>query len=251
MVERATRRRLRELQRRRGKNVNHDRQVRAAWERCRALSLAYLDAVIAVHASGCPGSVPGWGKYARLSPAEQVVRRDADFDEWVRCMEDTPWFPGRSLGQAELERIEDEIFDAWAAYAFQARACGEPANCAGFDVDRARLFRDGATAVGFAGDTDDPAQLMDGGVDLSGTRVDILLPPEAYDVLGRDWASRNPLPKIELRNRLIPDWESPGYWMLKDNRSVTAAELADLLDGNARVTDAQRRALRGEAPLTR
>jgi len=32
----------------------------AAWQRCRQLSLAYLDAVIAVHASGCPGAIAGF-----------------------------------------------------------------------------------------------------------------------------------------------------------------------------------------------
>ena len=140
------RRRIREIQRRRGRNVNHAPEVCAAWQRCRELSLAYLDAVIAVHASGCPGSIAGWGKYAHLGPAEQVARQDADYRDWVRHMEDTPWFPGRTLGHPELEALEAEIFSAWSGYAFQARLHEEACNCAGFDVERASLYRAGRAA---------------------------------------------------------------------------------------------------------
>ena len=55
-MDRENRRRFREIRRRRGNNVNEAPEVREAWQRCRALSLDYLDAVIAVHASGCPGA---------------------------------------------------------------------------------------------------------------------------------------------------------------------------------------------------
>ena len=109
------RRRIREIQRRRGRNVNEAPEVRAGWQRCRDLSLAYLDAVIAAHASGCPGAIPDWGKYAHLSPDEQIVRQDADYADWVRHMEDTPWFPGRTLGHPALEALESEIFSAWSS----------------------------------------------------------------------------------------------------------------------------------------
>jgi hypothetical protein len=243
------RRRIREIQRRRGRNVNHTPEVCAAWQRCRELSLAYLDAVIAVHASGCPGAVEGWGKYGHLSPAEQVVRQDVDYADWVRHMEDTPWFPGRTLGHAELEALEAEIFSTWSGYAFQARINEEPCNCAGFDVERAQLYRAGASAVGFD-DDDGLAQLTDGGMDLSGRQVEILPPPEAARMLGPDWTLRIGLPKIALRTWLIPDWEYPGYWLFKDNRAVTSAELADLLADRPAVSDEELRMLREGAFAT-
>lgn len=242
-MDRDQRRRLREIQRRRGNNVNEAPEVRAAWERCRALSLAYLDAVIEVHASGCPGALPGWGKYAHLSPPEQIARQEVDYHDWVRHMEDTPWFPGRTLGRPRLEALEAEIFAAWGEYTFHARLQGETPNCAGFDVERARLFKAGATAVGFD-DEDELAQLTDGGTDLSGTRVEVMIPPEALRVLGRDWALRHEVPKIELRTWLIPDWEFPGYWLLKDNRTVTLAQFADLLAGRPDVPEGDLQALR-------
>ena len=72
-------------------------------------------------------------------------------------------------------------------------------------------------------------QLTDGGMDLSGALVEIVPPPEAARALGADWRARIALPKIALRTWLIPDWEYPGYWLLKDNRTVSCAELADLL----------------------
>jgi hypothetical protein len=242
------RRRIREIQRRRGRNVNHAPEVRAAWQRCRELSLAYLDAVIAVHASGCPGAIPGWGKYAHLSPAEQVARQDADYGDWVRHMEDTPWFPGRTLGHPKLEALEAEIFSAWSSYDFQARINEEACNCAGFDVERASLYREGAVAVGFD-DEDELAQLTDGGMDLSGRKVEIVPPPEAARVLGADWKVRFSLPKIELRTWLIPDWEFPGYWLFKDNRTISCVELAELLADHPEVSDRQLRMLR-EGVLT-
>ena len=74
-MDREHRRRFREIRRRRGNNVNEAPEVREAWRRCHAQSLTYLDAVIQAHASGCPGAVPGWGKYAHLSPPEQVARQ--------------------------------------------------------------------------------------------------------------------------------------------------------------------------------
>jgi len=239
------RRRIREIQRRRGRNVNHAPEVCAAWQRCRQLSLAYLDAVIAVHASGCPGAIAGWGKYAHLSPAEQVARQDLDYRDWVRHMEDTAWFPGRTLAHPGLEALEAEIFSAWSTYAFQARLNEETCNCAGFDVERASLYRAGAEAVGFD-DEDELAQLTDGGVDLTGATVEIVPPPEAARALGADWRVRIALPKIALRTWLIPDWEYPGYWLLKDNQVVSAARLADLLAERGDVSDLQLRALRGE-----
>ena len=120
-MEREQRRRFREIQRRRGRNVNQAPEVRAAWERCRELSLAYLDAVVAVHAAGGAGAVAGFGKYAHLGPDEQIARQDLDHHDWVRHMEDTPWFPGRTLGHPRLEALEAEIFAAWGEYAFHAR----------------------------------------------------------------------------------------------------------------------------------
>jgi hypothetical protein len=247
-MEREQRRRFREIQRRRGQNVNLAPETRAAWERCRELSLAYLDALVALHASGAPEAVPGFGKYGHLSPDEQVARQDLDHHDWVRHMEDTPWFPGRTLGQPGLESLEQEIFAHWGEYAFHARLQGEETNCAGFDVERARLYRAGATAVGFD-DEDELAQLTDGGIDLSGRMVEIVLPPEALRILGRDFALRNRLPKIALESRLIPDWEYPGYWLTKDNRDLAPAALAELLAGHPGVTELQIRMLRGETGL--
>jgi hypothetical protein len=243
-MDREHRHRFREIRRRRGNNVNEAPEVREAWQRCRALSLVYLDAVIEVHASGCPGAVPGWGKYAHLSPPEQVARQEVDYRDWVRHMEDTPWFPGRTLGHARLEALEAEIFAAWGEYAFHARLQGETPNCAGFDVERARLFKAGATAVGFD-DEDELAQLTDGGMELSGRRVAVVIPPEALRVLGSDWALRHETPQIELRTFLIPDWEFPGYWLFKDNRAVSAAEFAELLAGRPDVSERELKALRG------
>ena len=236
---------MREIQRRRGQNVNHAPEVRAAWERCRELSLAYLDAVVALHASCCAGAVPGFGKYGHLAPDEQVARQDLDHHDWVRHMEDTPWFPGRTQGLPELEALEAEIFAAWGEYAFHARLQGEDSNCAGFDVERARLYRAGATAVGFD-DEDELAQLSDGGTDLSGREVEPVLPPEALRILGQDFGFKNKLPKIALATRLIPDWEYPGYWLTKDNRDLTPAAAARLLADHPAVSAAQLRALRGE-----
>jgi hypothetical protein len=238
------RRRFREIKRRRGRNINDTPEVAAAWQRCRELSLAYLDAVIAVHASGCPGATTGWGKYAHLSPDEQIARQDAHHADWVRHMEDTPWFPGRTLGHPKLEALEAEIFAAWSSYAFQARIHEETPNCAGFDVERAALYRAGASAVGFD-DDDELAQLTDGGMDLSGHEVEVVPPPEAERVLGADWKVRLRLPEIALRTWLIPDWEYPGYWLLKDNRQVSCAELADLLAGHQGVSSEQLDTLRG------
>jgi hypothetical protein len=243
-MEREQRRRLREIQRRRGQNVNEAPEVRSAWERCRGLSLGYLDAVIELHASGCAGAVPGFGKYAHLGPDEQVARQDLDHLEWARSMEDTPWFPGRTLGLARLEGLEALIFAAWGEYAFHARLQGEATNCAGFDVERARLFKAGATALGFE-DEDELVQLADGGMDLSGREVEVMIPPEALRILGHDWGLKNKLPKIALLTRLIPDWEYPGYWLLKDNRDIAPAALAELLVGHPGVTETQIQALRG------
>jgi len=67
-------------------------------------------------------------------------------------------------------------------------------------------------------------------------------------VLGRDWALRHKPPQIELLTWLIPDWEYPGYWLLKDNQAVSAADLADLIAGRPDVSDLQLQALRGEIP---
>jgi hypothetical protein len=247
-MEREQRRRLREIQRRRGRNVNHAPEVRAAWVVCRELSLAYLDAVIARHAAGGEGAVAGWGKYGRLSPPEQVARQDLDYHDWVRHMEDTPWFPGRTQGDGTLEALEAEIFSAWGSYVFQAKLAEEAANCAGFDVERAQRFKAGASAVGFP-DGDEMAALTDGGLDLSGTEVEVVLSPEALRVLGTDWPRRNHLPRIALKTTLIPDWEYPGYWLIKDNRAVSAAALADLLADRRTVSALQLRALRGEIAL--
>jgi hypothetical protein len=83
-------------------------------------------------------------------------------------------------------------------------------------------------------------------MDLSGRQVEVGIPPEAVRVLGSDWALKNELPRIELRTWLIPDWEYPGYWLLKDNRSVSAGELAELLAGRPGITERQLQALRGE-----
>jgi hypothetical protein len=246
-MEREQRRRLREIQRRRGHNVNEAPEPRAAWQRCRELSLGYLDAVIEVHASGAPGATQGFGKYAHLGPEEQALRQDLDHLDWARFMEDTPWFPGRTQGLPRLEALEAEILAAWGEYAFHARLQGEPSNCAGFDVERARLFKAGATAVGFEGE-DELAQLTDGGMDLSGREVEVLIPPEALRVLGQDWGFKNKVPKIALRTRLIPDWEFPGYWLLKDNRDIAPSELARLLAGHPGVSERQLQALRGEPP---
>lgn len=220
--------------------------MRDAWQHCRTLSLAYLDAVIDAHASGCPGAIAGWGKYAHLGPDEQLARQDAFHADWVQHMEDTPWFPGRTGGIAELEALETEIFGAWSAYLFQARVHEEASNCAGFDVDRAQLYRGGATAVGFE-DDDELAQLGDGGVDLSGRQVEIVAPPEAARVLGEDWQVRARTGKIALRTWLIPDWEYPGYWLLKDNRAISCSELAEILADHPEVSDEQRDVLRAGA----
>jgi hypothetical protein len=248
MMEREQRRRIREIQRRRGRNVNDAPEVREAWQRCHSLSLAYLDTVVEVHAAGGEGAIAGWGKYAHLSPPEQIARQDLDHHDWVRHMEDTPWFPGRTLGHPKLEALEAEIFAAWSEYAFHARIQEETPNCAGFDVERARLFKQGATAVGFD-DDDDLLQLADGGMDLSGKLVEVVIPPEGQRVLGRDWAHKHKMPRIELRTWLIPDWEYPGYWLLKDNQTVSTARLADLLAGHPDVSERQLQALRGEIPL--
>jgi len=244
-MDREQRQRLREIRRRRGHNVNEAPVVREAWQRCRGLSLAYLDAVIEAHASGGPNAVPGWGKYAHLSPPEQIARQEVDYQDWVRHMEDTPWFPGRTLGHAGLEALEAEIFAAWSEYTFHARIQGETSNCTGFDVERARLFKAGATAVGFD-DEDELAQLTDGGMDLSGRTVEVAIPPEALRLLGSDWVLKHQVTQIELRTWLIPDWEYPGYWLLKDNRTVSPAELAELLAGCPGVAERQLQALRGD-----
>jgi hypothetical protein len=243
-VEREVRRRLKEIRRRRGKNVHQAPEVRVGWDDCRRLSLAHLDAVIALHAAGGGGAVPAFGKYAHLSPPEQEVLQDADHQGWVRHMETTPWFPGRTLGEPSLEALEDEIFAAWGTYTFQCRLHEEKPYSAGFDVQRARLYRAGATAIGVP-DQDELAKLEDGGVDLSGTRIEVTLPPEALRILGADWPKRYPVPRIDLRTWQFPDWEFPGYWLLEDNRVIAPAALADLLEDHAQVTEAQRTALRG------
>ena len=72
-----------------------------------------------------------------------------------------------------------------------------------------------------------------------------MIPPEALRVLGSDWALRHEMPQIELRTWLIPDWEYPGYWLLKDNRAVSAAE-PRVLAGRPDVSERELQALRGE-----
>jgi hypothetical protein len=161
-------------------------------------------------------------------------------------MEDTAWFPGRPCGRAGLAALEAEIFAAWGEYAFHARIQEEETNCAGFDVERARLYQAGATAVGFD-DEDELAQLTDGGIDLTGRAVEIVLPPEALRILGQDFAVKHRLPRIGLETRLIPDWEYPGYWLTKDNREPSLAALAALLADHPALTDEQREALRAAA----
>jgi len=245
-MEREHRRRFREIRRRRGQNINLAPEVRAAWQRCRQLSLAYLDAVVAAHAAGGPGAVPGFGKYGHLGPDEQAARQNLDHHDWVRHMEDTPWHPGRPCGQARLAELETEIFAAWGEYAFHTRIQEEETNCAGFDVERARLYQSGAEAVGFD-DEDELVHFADGGVDLSGREVEIVLPPEALRVLGQDFAFKHRLPRIRLATRLIPDWEYPGYWLTKDNREPSLAALAALLADHPALTDEQREALRAAA----
>ena len=244
-MEREHRRRFREIRRRRGQNVNLAPEVRAAWQRCRELSLAYLDAVVAAHAAGGPGAVPGFGKYGHLGPDEQAARQNLDHHDWVRHMEDTPWFPGRAGDQAGLTTLEAEILGAWGEYAFHARIQEEETNCAGFDVERARLYRAGAVAVGFD-DEDELAHLADGGIDLSGREVEPVLPPEALRILGHDFGFKHRLPRIRLETRLIPDWEYPGYWLTKDNRELAAAAVAQLLADHPAVSEAQLQALRGD-----
>jgi hypothetical protein len=64
-------------------------------------------------------------------------------------------------------------------------------------------------------------------------------PPEAARVLGPDWTLRIGVPKIALRTWLIPDWEYPGYWLFKDNRELSCAELADLLADRPAVPEHQ------------
>jgi hypothetical protein len=245
-MEREHRRRFREIRRRRGQNINQAPEVRAAWQRCRDLSLAYLDAVVAAHAAGGAGAVPGFGRYGHLGPDEQAARQNLDHHDWVRHMEDTPWFPGRPCGHERLATLEAELFAAWGEYAFHARIQEEETNCAGFDVERARLYQAGARAVGFD-DEDELALLTDGGIDLSGRTVEIVLPPEAGRVLGHDFGLRHRLPRIPLETRLIPDWEYPGYWLTKDNRELSPARLADLLADHPAVTAEQLEALRATA----
>ena len=203
-MEREHRRRFREIRRRRGQNVNQAPEVRAAWQRCRELSLAYLDAVIAAHAAGGPGAVAGFGKYGHLLPDEQAARQNLDHHDWVRQMEDTPWFPGRSGDRSQLAALEAEIFAAWGEYAFHARIQEEETNCAGFDVERARLYQAGAVAVGFD-DEDELAGLTDGGLDLSGRTIEPVLPPEALRVLGRDFAFKH-----RAAEDRAPDAPDPG-----------------------------------------
>ncbi|MCZ6524205.1 MAG: hypothetical protein O7A68_10130 [Alphaproteobacteria bacterium] len=55
---------------------------------------------------------------------------------------------------------------------------------------------------------------------------------------------------MALENRLVPDWAFPGYWLLKDNRAVSAAGRADPLEDCPRVSELRRRVLRGVAPLS-
>ena len=228
-MEREHRRRFREIRRRRGQNVNLAPEVRAAWQRCRELSLGYLDAVVAAHAAGGPGAVAGFGKYCHLGPDEQAARQNLDHHDWVRQMEDTPC--SRAVRRAGAPRgAGGEIFAAWGEYAFHARIQEEETNCAGFDVERARLYRAGAMAVGF--DTRTAANSPTA-ASISGRAVEIVLPTEALRVLGQDFAFKHRLPKIGLETRLIPDWEYPGYWLTKDNREPSPAALAALLADHA------------------
>ena len=76
--------------------------------------------------------------------------------------------------------------------------------------------------------------------------MDVVVPPEALRVLGSDWTLRHAMPQIELRTWLIPDWEYPGYWLLKDNRVVSAEQLAELLAGQPDISERELRALRGD-----
>ena len=95
-------------------------------------------------------------------------------------------------------------------------------------------------------------------MDLSGREVEVLIPPEALRVLGQDWGFKNKVPKIALQTRLIPDWEFPGYWLLKDNRDIAPAELAGCsratrasAKGNSRRCGPRRAASRAAAAIVR
>ncbi len=55
---------------------------------------------------------------------------------------------------------------------------------------------------------------------------------------------------MALESRLVPYRALPGYWLLKDNRALSAAGLAKLLEDCPRVSELQRRVLRGVAPLS-
>jgi len=246
MLDRETRHRLREIARRRGRNVHDNPDAHARWARCRSLGLDYLEAVIAVHAAGGEGAVAGFGVYAHLSPDEQAVVRDADLKGWARRMEDTPWFPGRTLDNPVLKRLEAEIFEAWEEYLTATRTAGEAISCAGFDIDRAQLFRAGATAIGFPPGLDEIARITAPGTDASGTQAPVELPHGALEILGPEWPLMNPLPTIEIKSRLVPDWEFPGYWLLADNREVSLSAFADLLEGRDSVPALKLAALRGE-----
>jgi hypothetical protein len=78
-----------------------------------------------------------------------------------------------------------------------------------------------------------------------------VIPPEALRTLGSDWVLRHETPQVELRTFLIPDWEYPGYWLLKDNRAVSAAEFAELLDGRPDISERELQTLRGQITVGR
>ena len=219
--------------------------MREAWQRCRALSLDLSGRGDRSARLGLPGRRAGLGQVRPSQPAGAGRPAGGRSSRLGAAHGGHALVPGTDARDTpRLEALEAEIFAAWGEYTFHARLQGETPNCAGFDVERARLFKAGATAVGFD-DEDDLAQLTDGGMDLSGRRVAVVIPPEALRVLGSDWALRHETPQVELRTSLIPDWEFPGYWLLKDNRTVSAAEFAELLVGRPDVSERELQALRG------
>ena len=145
-MEREQRRRLREIRRRRGQNVNEAPEVRAAWQRCRELSLAYLDAVIAAHASGCPGAVAGLRQVRPSRP------RRAGRAPGPRSSRLGPAHGGHALvpgadarASRGSRRSRPRSSPPGASTPSMPASRSEATNCAGFDVERARLFKAGAT----------------------------------------------------------------------------------------------------------
>ena len=212
-MEREHRRRFREIRRRRGQNVNLAPELRAAWQRCRELQ----PRLSRRGGRGACRGRPGRGQGLRQIRPSRPRRAG-------RAPEPRPSRLGEAHGGHALV---PRVGPAGRCASPRSRPRSSPPGASTPSMPGSRRRRPTARASTSSGRgstrparwrwasttrTSSPSS-TDGGIDLSGRAVEIVMPPEALRILGKDFAVKHRLPRIALETRLIPDWEYPGYWL--------------------------------------